>query len=58
MGVMERQPCLLCFGAILLRCEGVAGLHVHWLDCQHGHGSSTVRYDTGMIVSDIRVIKW
>ena len=48
--MMERQPFLLCFGAILLRCEGGGGLACALAGLEHGHGSS-------MIASDIRVIK-
>ena len=47
---MERQPFLLCFGAILLRCEGGGGLACALAGLKHGHGSS-------MIASDIRVMK-
>ena len=31
--MMKWQPCLLCFGAILLRCEG--GVHGGWRTCMY-----------------------
>ena len=49
-GMMERQPFLLCFGAILLRCEGGVNLGVGVTGLWRRPGPS-------MIAGDVRVIE-